>query len=153
MVQDQRKAGRGSGRADAQRELRRAFGRFLESALVVGSATVGQNLALGSSGLEWVTPAPPAPTGAVMKAVTVTVPYGALEHTEVIADPDVLTTSMLTAAWGSCTDSDENGPAGGDVALIAAPAAVNGSLNLTIFAVGHGVLGGPYKLAYLIGAP
>lgn len=149
MVQVQRRAGVGSGRAEAERELRRAFERFLSSALAVGSATVGQNLVFGSSGFEWVTPVGTSPTLA-LKAVTVTAPYGVTEHSQVVADAEVVATSKILVGWGACTDSDENGPAAGPISMMAVPQPVDGSFVLTLAAHGHAVLGGPYKLHYLV---
>lgn len=138
---------------DAERDFRRLVRRQVERLLAVASASVGQNLSFGSGGLEWVTPAATAGATVSMKAVTVTVPYGEREHTEAIVDADVLTTSTLMVAWGACTDDDENGPAAGDVSLLAVPAETDGGLSITLFAVGNAVLGGPYKLTYLISTP
>lgn len=43
---------------DDVHEFRTSVDRQINSTLVVGSASAGQNLQFGSSGFEWVTPAP-----------------------------------------------------------------------------------------------
>lgn len=87
---------------------------------------------------------------AITYATLTAIPYDTQYAETTVVDAAIGASSKVLISWGAVTDDDENGPDMDDVSFTAIPAA--GSMTVRLSTVGDDVLGGDYKIQYMVAA-
>jgi hypothetical protein len=87
--------------------------------------------------------------GATPTAATITVPYEMQEQTATVIDASATALSKVMVLWGNTADTDDNQPSSSNVTFSAVGAA--GSISVTVSDNGAEMVGGVYKILYILG--
>ena len=87
--------------------------------------------------------------GAALTAATITVPFELQEQTVSVVDALATVSSKVMVLWGNTADTDENQPSSSNVTFSAVGAA--GSISVTVSDNGAEMVGGVYKIIYILG--